>query len=293
MNLPANYKTSKYLLYELIGAALVLIELIILLTKGYIRFHWVTDTLWLFSAVLLVVPELTKDKPLMKYPAWQSAITTPLLLGLYLCLYHLFAALFSLRHIDLEFLLQAAAAVLFTMALNGRANEAGISIKTFDWKNLLRYPDWPFSIGIILCQLAIFFPMIESTSLRSSYGPQFGYNAYDGYSYNNWGYSYYGIHIIIKGYLAYWGHFACILLGSILVFHVIRSAGNKVYPQMELFFKVAVPTILAWWIFGAKGYNALKGLGNILFIPGMLLLMLATYIPGQLGEWIKKKGLVK
>lgn len=293
MNLPESYKAKKYLLYELIGAGLVLVQLIILLTKGYIRFHWVTETLWLAAALLLTVPELTKDKPLMKYPGWLRTESTLLLLCLYLFLYHFFATVFSLRHIDFEWLIRAAAATLFGLALYLRAADAAIDIKKFDWKNLLRYPHWPLTVGATLCMLAPFFKMTKITSLRSTYGPQFGYNAYEGWGYNNWGYNYYGINILIKGHLAYWGHFACLLLAFMLVFHVVRAAGNKTYPKIDGYFKIAIPVAVTWWIMGAKGYDALKGFGNILFIAGIMIAALAIYLPDKLGEWTGKKGLVK
>lgn len=293
MSLPESYKTRKYLLHELIGAIVVLVLLIITLTKGYIRFHWVTDTIWLASIILLTVPELTKDKPLMKYPEWMKPASTSLLFCLYLFLYHFFITVFSLRYIDFECILHAGAATLFGMALYLRASEMGIAIKSFDWKNLFRYPHWPMTVGTILCTLAPFFKMTKINSLSSSYGLQFGYDSNNGWGYNNWGYNYYGITILIKGYLAYWGHFACLLLAFMLVFYIVKAAGNKVYPRLDTFFKFAVPVAIAWWIMGAKGYDALKGFGNILFIAGMILLIFAIYLPDKLGELIRKKGLLK
>lgn len=293
MSLPAQYKTKKYLLYELIGASIVLLLLIVRLSKGYVRFHIVTDTLWLLSAILLVLPELTKEKPLFKLPEWLTRETTGLLLCLYASLYHFFITVFRLRNITLEVLLYAAVAILFAMALLARSDKAGIPVKKFEWKNLLRYPHWPLTFGTTLCMLAPFFKMIKMSSLRSLYGLQFGYDAYAGWGYNNWGYNYYSVNILIKGHLAYWGHFACLLLAFMLAFHIVRAAGNKTYPKLDVFFKIAVPSIVAWWIFGAKGYTALKGFGNILFIIGIILTAASVYLPNKLGEIINKKSLVK
>lgn len=293
MNLPAQYKTKKYLLYELIGAAIVLVLLIVRLSKGYVRFHMITDTLWLLSALLLVLPELTKEKPLFKIPGWLARPTTGMLLCLYVSLYHLFITVFRLRNITLEVILYAAAAILFGLALFARSNESGIAIKKFEWKNLLRYPHWPLTIGTTLCMLAPFLKMTKMSSLRSMYGLQFGYDAYAGWGYNNWGYNYYSVNILIKGHLAYWGHFACLLLAFMLVFHAVRAAGNKTYPALDTFFKVSIPVIVAWWILGAKGHTALKGFGNILFIAGILFTATAVYLPDKLGELVKKKGLIQ
>ena len=141
--------------------------------------------------------------------------------------------------------------------------------------------------------LAPFFKMTRFYSLRSNYGMQFGYNAYDGWGYNNWGYNYYSVRIAIKGYYSYWGHFACILLAFILILHIVRACGNKSYPLIPTFMKIAVPAALAWWIFGAKGYQSLKSFGNILFIPGILLMLLAVFLPAELEKWTKQKHLIQ
>ena len=293
MKLPASYTTKRYLQLELAGAGIILILLVILLTKSYISFHLLKETCWLAAALLLVVPELTRDKPLMKYPAWLAHPATPMLCCLYLFLYHFFICYFRLRNINLDWMLNATVAVLFAISLLQRAVENGIAWKAFNWKNLLRFPHWPFSIGALLCMLAPFFKMTRFYSLRSNYGMQFGYNAYDGWGYNNWGYNYYSVRIAIKGYYAYWGHFACILLAFILILHIVRACGNKSYPLIPTFMKIAVPAALAWWIFGAKGYQSLKSFGNILFIPGILLMLLAVFLPAELEKWTKQKHLIQ
>ncbi len=293
IELPGHYKAKKYLLYELIGALVVLILFIIILTKEYVRFDWMTVTLWLASAILLVLPELTKAKPIVKFPEWFKAGTTGLLFCLYLFLYHFFATVFSLRFGGFELILYLGGTVLFGLALYLRSNEAGIDIKKFDWKEMLRYPAWPFTTGITLALLALFFPMTRVASFGSTYGPQFGYNAYDGYGYNNWGFTYYQTSIIAKGYMAHLGSFACLLLSFMLVFHLVKAAGKKTFPKHDMLFKIAVAVMIAWWIFGAKGYDALKGFGNFLFIPGIILLVFTVYFPDKLGELVKKKGLIK
>lgn len=292
MNLPEKYTKHKNLLYELIGSSIVLILLIIALTRAYVSFHWLTDTLWIGTALLLILPELAKNNPQIKLPSWMYESRTALLCCLYLFLYHFFICLFSLRNINFHFLLYAGATVLFGMALYIRANNEGIAVKKFDWKNLMRYPHWPLTIGLSLCLLALFFPMTKIQSLRSLYGLQFNYNAYSGWGYNNWGYNYYSVNMLIKGHRAYWGHFACLLFSLMLIFHIVRAAGGRPLPKLDLFFKIAVPAGIAWWILGAKGYDSLKGFGNILFIPAITLAALAVFIPEKLGELVKRKGLV-
>lgn len=293
MKLPAAYQTKKHLLWELAGTAIVLVLLIILLTRSYISFHWVTETCWLAAAFLLVIPELTRDKPLMKYPAWLLHPVTPILFCLYLFLYHFFICYFRIRHINFNWLLHAAAAMLFAMSLLNRTDAFGITWKKLNWKNLFRYPHWPFTFGALLCLLAPFFKMTRFYSLQSNYGLQFGYNAYDGWGYNNWGYNYYSVRIAIKGYYAYWGHFACILLAFILIFHIARSCGPKTYPSIDKFMKMALPVAMAWWIFGARGYQSLKSFGNILFIPGIIMMLLAVFMPAEVAKWTGKKHLAQ
>lgn len=294
MKLPAAYKEKKYLPLELAGAAIVIILLIIELSGAYISFHWLKETLWLFAALLLTIPELTSDKPLMKYPSWMRANSTLLLAALYLCTYHFLICFIRSRNINLEWLLHAGAAVLFGLSIHLRLLHLGWNIRQFDWKNLLRYPHWPMTIGATLCMLAPFFKMTRFYSLQSVYGLQFNYNAYNGWGYNNWGYNYYSVRIAIKGYYAYWGQMACILLAFILLIHVFRAACGKTTPVwINRFFQWALPAVLAWWIFGARGYQSLKSFGNILFIPGLMLMSLAVYLPGKLGEWVQQKSLIK
>ncbi len=293
MNLPEEYKTQKHLLYELIGAGLVLIQLIIQLAQRYIRYDWLVDSLWILSAILLILPPLLKGNPSIKFPGWCTAPATSLLLSLYLFLYHLLAVVLSLRYVRATILLFLACTCLYGLSLFLRAKEEGIVLKELQWKNLLRYPHWPLTIALILCLLALFLPMTKINSLRSYYGMQYGYSAYSGWGYNSWGYNFYGTTVLIKGHMAYWGHFACLLLSFLLVFHTVKAAGNKLYARMDLVFKISVTVIFAWWLFGAKGYNALKGFGSILFIPGILLMAAAVYVPDKLGELVKKKGLVK
>lgn len=293
MKLPVAYTTKKHLLFELAGSAIVLLLLIILLTRSYVYFHWVTETCWVAAALLLVIPELTRDKPLMKYPAWLLHPVTPMLFCLYLFLYHFFICYFRIRNINVNWLLHASAAVLFALPLLSRAAAFGIAWKKLKWTNLLRFPHWPFSIGAFLCMLAPFFKMTRFYSLRSNYGMQFGYNAYDGWGYNNWGYNYYSVRIAIKGYYAYWGHFACILLAFILILHILRACENRTYPAINKFMKIAVPAALAWWIFGAKGYQSLKSFGNILFIPGILMMLVSVFLPKEVENWTKQKDLIK
>jgi hypothetical protein len=293
MKLPASYTTKRYLQLELAGAGIILILLVILLTKSYISFHWLKETCWLAAVLILVVPELTRDKPLMKYPAWLMNPATPMICSLYLFLYHFFICYFRLRHINPDWMLHASVAVLFAISLLQRAVENGIAWKAFNWKNLLRFPHWPFSIGALLCMLAPFFKMTRFYSLRSNYGMQFGYNAYDGWGYNNWGNNYYSVRIAIKGYYAYWGHLACILLAFILILHIVRACGNKSYPLIHTLMKIAVPAALVWWIFGARGYQSLKSFGNILFIPGILMMLVSVFIPEELEKWTRKRDLIK
>lgn len=290
--LPAHYKTEKYLLAEGAGAVLVFLLLIIDMTRPYFRFHWFSDSLWLGATLLLTVPALTREKPLMKYPAWLSHPVTPPLLGLYLFLYHFFICVFRLRNISLEWLLHAGAASLFGWAVFQRMKITGYFAEKPDWKNGLRYPYWPLSIGFALLLLAPFFPMTPLNSLRSSYGLQFGYNTYSGWGYNNLGYNFYSVKIAIKGYQAYWGHIACILFAILFLFHIARTVLKKELPFTGLFYKAAIPAAVAWWILGAKGYSTLKSSGNILFLAGILLSALAVYLPDKLGEWTKKRSLV-
>lgn len=292
MNLPEKYTTHKNLLYELIGAGVVLILLIITLSRAYISFHWVTDTLWLAATLFLILPELTKNNQQIKLPRWMKDDSTALICCLYLFLYHFFICLFSLRYINIHFLLYTGAAVLFGMALLIRAKDAGMNVRQFNWKNLLHYPHWPLTIGLSLCLLALFFPMTKIQSLRSYYGLQFNYNAYSGWGYNNWGYNFYNVNMLIKGHRAYWGHFACLLFSFMLIFHIIKAAANKPLPKTDMFYKIAVLAGIAWWFFGAKGYDAVKGFGNILFIPAMLLIVMAVYLPEKLGELVKRKNLI-
>lgn len=290
--LPAHYKTEKYLLAEGAGAVLVFLLLIIDMTRPYFRFHWFSDSLWLGATLLLTVPALTREKPLMKYPAWLSHPVTPPLLGLYLFLYHFFICVFRLRNISLEWLLHAGAASLFGWAVFQRMKITGYFAEKPDWKNGLRYPYWPLSIGFALLLLAPFFPMTPLNALRSSYGLQFGYNTYSGWGYNNLGYNFYSVKIAIKGYQAYWGHIACILFAILFLFHIARTVLKKELPFTGLFYKAAIPAAVAWWILGAKGYSTLKSSGNILFLAGILLSALAVYLPDKLGEWTKKRSLV-
>ena len=290
--LPAQYKTQKFLLAELVGAVIVILLLIIDMTRPYFRFHWFSDSLWIGSALLLTIPELTREKPLMKYPVWMQHAMTPLLAGLYLFLFHFFICLFRRRNISLEWLLHAGAASLFGWALFQRMKLAGYFVQKPDWKNLLRYPYWPLSIGFTGLLLSPFFPMTPLNSLRSYYGMQFGYDAYNGWGYNNWGYNFYSVKIAIRGYQAYWGHVACILLAFLLMFHLSKSVLKKEVPFTDLLYKAALPAALAWWILGAKGYNSLKSFGNILFLTALLLSALAIYLPDKLGEWTKRKHII-
>ena len=292
MKLPLSYSSKKYLQLELAGAAIVIILLIIELSGRYISFHWLKESLWLFAALLICLPELTSDKPLMKYPAWMRSEHTLLLAGLYLCTYHFFICFFRAKYINLEWMLHAGAALLFGAAIILRLKSRDISLGSFDWKNLLRYPYWPMTAGALLCLLAPFFKMTRFYSLQSTYGLQFNYNAYNGWGYNNWGYNYYSVKIAIKGYYAYWGHIACILLAFVFLIHVYRSAGKQPVAWASRFFQWAIPAILAWWIFGAKGYQSIKSFGNILFLPGLALMALAVYLPEKLEAWTGKKGLI-
>lgn len=292
MSLPANYTSKKYLLPELAGGVIVLILLILKLAKPYINYHWLTDTVWFAATLLLIIPELIREKPPVKFPAWEELPLTGMLIGLYLFLFHFFITLFRLGHINAEWLLHAGAASLFLAGLWLRARENGVAITKFDWKNLLRYPHWPLTAGTVLCMLAPFFKMTPFRAIRSTYGLQFGYDYNYGWGYNNWGYNFYGYHMAIKGYQASWGHFACLVLGFMLIFHVVRAAGNKSFSGMDLFFKIAVPVIFLWWLLGARGYNTMKSFGNILFLAGIIITAAAVYLPGRLGELLKKKGIL-
>ena len=288
MKLPSGYQSRKYLLLELIAAGLVLLLLILKLAKPYIRFHGITDSAWLIACFLLVFPELTRAKPLAQYPAWMQAPATSLLCGLYLFLYHFFIVLFRLKYLDVEWLLHAGAATLFLLALLQRLREQGIELHRLHWKNTIRYPHWPLTVGLTLCMFSPFFKMTRISALQSSYAPQFGYNYYSGWGYNTWGYNYYSYQLAIKGHLAYWGHFACLLLAFLLLLHLLMSTTERKSAQLELFIKIGLPVIFTWWMLGAKGYNTLKSFGNILFLTGLLISAMAVYFPAQLRLWLQK-----
>jgi hypothetical protein len=287
MNLPGAYTTKKFPVYELIGAGIMLIILIIRLTKAYIRFDWLLDTIWLASGVFLVLTELTRERKDIKLADWIKAETSLLLFSLYLFLYHFWGVIIRLKFGGAEMLLYMAATAMFALAIYLRAKEAGIDIKRFEWKKLVQYPAWPMTVGITLCLFAVFLPMTKFAALRSMYGMQFGYSAYNGWGYNNWGYNYYIVNITFKGYLANWGSLAVMLMLFMLAFQVVRIAGKKQYKVFDLFFKIAIPALLAWWLFGAKGYKAMKSFGNILFIFSLALLALSVYLPGKLDELLK------
>jgi hypothetical protein len=287
MPLPLRYTEKKSPLYELIGAALVLIMLIITLTRAYIRFDWIPDLLWLLSAFILVTVEATKNNPSIHLPPVLKNTSAQLLMCLYLFLYHLLAFVLTLQAGGLIIVLYLAAALVYGLSLYDRATDFGIHPKSFEWKKIYQYPAWPMSAGILLCFLAMFFHMSAFTGLGSYYGMHYSYN-YD-YSYGyNYGYTFYNTHYIVKGYAAPWGTFALLLLFHMLVFQLLMTAGNRSNIKLLTFFKIAVPVLLLWWIFGAKGYKALKGFGNIIFIPGMLLMTMAVYFPAQLDDFIKK-----
>ena len=290
---PQRYKDKKYPLLELAGCGIVLLLLIITLTRSYIRYDWLLDTIWLLSATFLSLLEWNREKPFAKFPAWLTADSTLLLLGLYLFLYHFMAFSLSLSYGGFDVVLYLAAAAVYGAALYIRAAASGIDIRAFKWKNMLHYLAWPLSIAISVCLFAMFFPMTKWSSMNSLYGPGFGYTSTEGYGYNNWGYTYYTSTFTVKGYMAYWGQFAGLLLLFMMAFHLLRFAGGFIYPKLDMFFKIAVPILIAWWFFGAKGYNSLGGFGNILFIPAMALMVFAVYFPGKLGEMVKEKGLVK
>lgn len=293
MNLPPAYKEKKYALAELIAAGIVLVLLIILLTSRYVHFDWVTDTIWLAAATVLILPDITSGNKAAKLPGWIIFPATGLLCALYLFLFHLLAVIISLSYTaGFEILLYLAACGLFGYGLYMRARNQDIILDKFNWKNLLRYPHWPLAAGTTLCLLAMFFHMSRISSLQSSYGLQFNYNAYSGWGYNSYGYNYYGITVGIRGWQTHFGIFATLLAAFMLVFHIVQAVAKKTYPKLNMFYKAAVPVLLLWWLAGAKGYDALKGFGNILFLPGIALSALAIYLPQQLGEWIKKKGLI-
>lgn len=287
MKLPGAYTTKKYPLYELIGAGIMLVMLIIRLTKTYIHFDWLLDTIWLASGFLLVLTELTKERTDIKLAGWIKADTSALLFCLYLFIYHFWGVIVRLKFGGFDMVLYMAASVMFAIAIYLRAKEAGMDVKNFEWKKLLQYPAWSITMGVGLCLFCIFMPMTKIASLSSLYGPHFGYDAYNGWGYNNWGFTYYSGTIAIKGYLGYWGSFAAILMLFMLVFQIVRVAGKKQYPMFALFFKIAVPALFAWWLFGIKGYNSMKSFGNILFILSLLLLALAVYLPAKLDEFLK------
>lgn len=288
MKIPAAYITKKYPLYELIGAGIMLVMLISRLTKTYIRFDWLLDSIWLASGIFLVLTELTRERKDIKLAEWIKAETSLLLFNLYLFIYHFWGVIIRLKFGGFEMVLHMAAAVMFALAIYLRAKEAGIDIKRFEWKKLVQYPAWPMTVGITLCLFAVFLPMTKFAALRSMYGMQFGYSAYNGWGYNNWGYNYYTVNLTFKGYLANWGSLAVMLMLFMLAFQVVRIAGKKQYKVFGLFFKIAVPALLAWWLFGAKGYKAMKSFGNILFILSLALLALSVYFPGKLDAFLKK-----
>lgn len=293
MPLPVRYQQKKYPLFELIGAGLVLLQLIITLTRSYIRYDWLLDTIWLVTAATLCLLEVAKDKPNTKLPAWLTDPGTSLLCGLYLFLYNFLGFFLTIGSGGFDLVIYLAGMIIYALALYYRSNENNIELKTFAWKNLLRFPAWPISVALVLCFFALFFNMSKFTGVGSYYGMQFGYNAYSGWGYNNWGYNFYNRDYIIKGYMSPWGGFAGLVILHLAAFHILKSAGGKIYPKLDLVAKIAVPVLFAWWIFGAKGYNALAGFGTIIFILGFVLLALAVYLPQKLAEWFKSKDLIK
>ena len=293
MPLPARYQEKKHPLFELIGAGLVLLQLIITLTRTYIRYDWLLDTIWLLTAATLCLLELAKDKPNTKLPAWLTDPNTSLLCGLYLVLYNFLGFFLTIGSGGFDLVIYLAGMIIYALALYYRLNENNISIKTFNWKNLLRFPHWTISLALVLCFFALFFHMSKFTGLGSYYGMQFGYSAYSGYGYNSWGYNFYNRDYIVKGYMAPWGAFAGLVMLHLAAFHILKAAGGKVFDKLKLAEKIAVPVLFAWWIFGAKGYNALAGFGTILFLIGFILLALSVYLPDKLAEWVKRKDLVK
>lgn len=292
MKLPQHYTSKKYPLYELSGLVLILILLIIILSKRYIHFDWILDSLWIISGSALVFLEWTKEKPLATIPAWLNAPTTQLLFCLYLFLYHFLAFLLTLSFGGFVLVVYIGAAILYALALWLRAKEAGINPAIFQWKALLRYPAWPFSIAVILCLLGLFFPMLKATRLTGGLGYNYGYDYYNGWNYNL-GYTLRNSLITIKGTQARWGELICLLLSFLLVFHIVRTAGNIRYPKLDMFNKIAAGLLIAWWLFAIKGFESLAKFGNILFIIGTALLVAAIFFPKKLGELVKNKGLIQ
>lgn len=293
MKLPVYYFKKKYPLYELIGVGIILLQLIVTLTQKYVHYDWITDTLWLAAGFLLSWSEWQKENQVSKLPPKISTNEMQLLFGLYLFLYHLLAAILTLKYGGLRFLLYLAGASVYTIALFFRAKESGIQLNLFNWKNLLRFPGWPISLALVFCMLGMFLPMIKSNMISSYYGLQFGYSAYSGWGYNNWGYNFYNTTILVKGYMAPLGMFICLVIAFLLVFHILKTAAGKTYPIADIAFKIAVPALLLWWLIGAKGFESLKGFGNILFIIGLLSLAFAVYFPQKLAELVKEKGIIK
>ena len=292
MKLPRNYTIRKYPLYELAGLAIILILLIIILSKRYIHFDWIPDSLWIISGSLLVFLEWTKEKPPPAIPAWLNASNTQLLFCLYLFLYHFLAFLLTLSFGGFILILYLGAAILYFLALLLRAKESGINIKAFQWKALLRYPAWPVSVALILCLIGLFLPMLKATRLSGGYSYNYGYDYYNGWNYNL-GYGLKYLQVTIKGTQALWGELICLLLFFLFAFHVVRTAGKVSYPKLDVFNKIAAVLLIAWWLFAAKGYESLAKFGNILFITGTALLVIAIFFPKKLGEIIKEKGLIK
>ncbi|HEY6063862.1 MAG TPA: hypothetical protein VIV35_09650 [Chitinophagaceae bacterium] len=292
MKLPQQYAVRKYPLYELSGLVIILILLIIILSKRYIHFDWILDSLWIISGSTLVFLEWTKEKPPAAIPVWLTAPTTQLLFCLYLFLYHFFAFLLTLSFGGFVLVLYLGAAILYALALWLRAKEAGINIAIFQWKTLLRYPAWPFSIAVTLCLLGLFLPMLRVSRLSGGLGYNFGYDYYNGWGYNL-GYTLRSSLVTIKGTQARWGELIGLLLSFLLVFHIVRTAGNISYPKLDMFNKIAAGLLIAWWLFAIKGFESLAKFGNILFILGTALFVFAIFFPKKLGELVKERGLIE
>jgi hypothetical protein len=293
LNLPAHYNQKKYPLYELIGAAIIFILLIIQLTKRYIFFDWLMDTVWIISGAYLVWFEMTKEKRSSNLPAWLTSNTTALLCSLFLFFLHFLIFLTTLSYGGFQLIFHIGAAVLYGLAFYLRSREQGFNLKDFQWKNLVKYPHWPMTVALAICTLGMFLPMAKVSSFTPNWGLQFGYNYDTGWGLNTWGYNYYSNEISVKGHSARFGRLICISFFFMLIFHIVKAAGNRYYPKHDVFFKIALPIIIAWWLLAAKGYNSLASFGNIIFILGMIALVFVVYFPQKVADVVKQKDLIK
>jgi hypothetical protein len=289
MEIPSYYRTSKYPFYELIGAGVVLIIALTTLLSRYLYFNIIFDTAYLTGALALVVAEWNKKTP-GKLPAVLRSPLHLLFICLYLFIDAVLVSLMLFSNAGFLFLLYVSLGILYGMSLLLRLQEHNIRLTTWSWKSLLTYPAVLTTTGLLLCFFALYLPMVYYYMPFYSYtGPQYGYNAISGYGMTHPGVLLHGgSSYTFKGYQGFLGHLACLVTAFMFLFHALHVMRIREYKHTALFLKAGVIGMGIWWILAAKGYRSVWQTGNVLFLVGVGLLVIALFFPQALSQKEKK-----